>query len=307
MISEARLKCYVSDESIYLYYFGEFEIGRKYNSPLRRDPRPSFIIQQHQGSLLWTDFGLGKTVRPDAIGFVQVLKDMTRDEAVRTIWEDFMHKGVRVRRQPLSMNIGLPYELTSRDMQEFELDYWLRHCIEEPLLDRFNVKAVDALYRHGSKVLTSTKREPSYVYLFDKDIYKIYRPLSEDRFRGQGNGDIVEGYAQLPKSGRSLIISSSMKDTLVLTSLGYNACNPPGETNLRAVLARARELNARFNNIQILFDNDGPGIRSAYRLSGLTGWRPIFLPKEVAKDPADVVKKYGNRFVLSHILRRFAQ
>lgn len=306
MATEARLKCYVSDESIYLYYFGDFEIGKKYHSPFRRDPRPSFLISEHNGQLLWKDFGLSEKVRPDAIGFVTKLRGVSRKEAVRIIWGDFLEKGVSVTRQARSLNIGLPYDLTYREISDSEMVFWTRHCIDRDLLSRFSVKAVDRLYRHGSLVWESTSKEPAYVYLFDKDVFKIYRPLSDDRFRGQGNGDIIEGFKQLPQTGRRLIVTSSMKDSLVLTSLGYAACAPAGETNIRAVLSKARELNARFSEVLILLDNDVPGLKAAQKLSALTGWRAFSLPKGTSKDPADVVKKYGNRFVLSEMLRKLA-
>jgi hypothetical protein len=103
-----------------------------------------------------------------------------------------------------------------------------------------------------------------------------------------------------------LIITSSLKDTMVLDTLGYAACNPGGEANFKTIVAKAREFNNRFGKIYILFDNDGPGIRGATRLSHFTGWQPIFLPKEVAKDPADVVKRHKNRFVISEIIRNLA-
>lgn len=306
MITETRLKFYVSEESIFRYYFGEFEIGKKYNSPLRRDPRPSFMINVHEGRLYWKDFGLTSDVSADAIGFVAELNNETRKAAVRRIWHDFMHnKPNLTKKADKSLNIGLPYDLVTHDLTSFELRYWEQHCIEQPLLDRFNIKGVESLSRHGKLMWRSTAFEPAYAYMFDRDTFKIYRPKSEDKFRGQNNGSVIEGYAQLPATGDCLIITSSMKDTLVLTSLGYAAAAPSGETNIRALFERAREFNARFSNVVILFDNDSPGIRAATRVSHATNWRKIFLPRELAKDPADVVKKFGNRFVLSQILARF--
>jgi len=305
-MNEMRLRFFVSDEEVYQHYFGDFELGKKYNSPLRRDPKPSFLIQMHEGCMLWKDFGLSQKTRPDAIGFVQELFQEERKQAVKRIWDDFMRNGVSVKSVKRSLNIGLPYDLVTHELTSSELRYWAMHCIEKPLLDRYGIKGLTELQRHGGVVWKSTPEEPAYVYPFVKDTFKIYRPLSQDRFRGQNNGMTIEGYAQLPATGTSLIVTSSMKDVLVLTSLGYNAIAPPGESNIRSVLEKARELNARFHRIYILFDNDGPGISAANRLHRHTNWPRIFLPKEVAKDPADVIKKYGNRFVLSRIMAKFA-
>lgn len=306
MRTERRLRCYVEDEEIYLFYFGDFEIGQKYNSPFRRDPRPSFKIDDHEGFLFWKDFGLTSPTGADAIAFVQQLHGLTRQGAVDLIWHDFIEGLPSLPKRQRKLNIALPLDVYPRELESFELAYWHEHCIELGLLCRFGIRGVGSVYQHGKLLWASTPEEPIFYYDFEGP-YKLYRPKSEQRFRGSGNGDVIEGYKQLPATGRNLVITSSMKDTLVLTSLGYNACNPSSETNLRALKGKARELNERFSVIHILFDNDKPGIKSAQTLAKLTGWKPIYIPNNVAKDPADVVKKYGNRFVLSNILRSFAQ
>lgn len=306
MVTEARLRCYVSDESMFQYYFGDFEIGRKYNSPLRKDPKPSFQITEKGGALLWFDFGLGKKVRPDGLGFVQELFDVSREEAVKIVWNDFVTLRVTLPKKKRSLNISLPYDLYQHALTQKELEYWQRHCIELPLLERFQVAGLEGLYRHGDLVWKSTDTEPAYVYNFSKDVFKVYRPLSEDRFRGQNNGLTIEGYDQLPRSGSRLFISSSLKDSIVLTSLGYNSCNPPGETNIKALFSKASEFNQRFDEVIVFFDNDKPGIAAAGRVAKETGWKSIVLPKNLAKDPSDVIKKFGNRFVLSETLRNLA-
>lgn len=306
MITERRLRHYVDDEEIYLYYFGDFEIGKKYNSPFRRDPKPSFKIDDHDGFLYWKDFGLTSPKGSDAISFVQQLHNVKRKQAVSIIWRDFISGSPTLPKRNRSLNISLPIDVYPRELKDFELSFWNQHCIEEGLLKRFGIRGVEAVYKHGSLMWTSTPEEPMFYYDFGGP-FKVYRPKSDFRFLGEGNGDVIEGYRQLPQTGRTLIISSSMKDTVVLSSLGYHACNPPSETNLRRVKEKAREFNSRFSNIYILFDNDVPGIRAASSLAAKTGWKPIYIPKNIAKDPADVVKKFENRFVLSAILRSFVE
>ncbi len=303
-LSAMRLHYYVSDETILLYYFGDFEIGQKYRSPFRRDPIPSFMIGNYEGRLFWKDFGLTTAAPLDGIGFVQQLKDISREAAISLIWKDIVLGKPDINKKPRSLNIGLPYDLRTTALRDFELVYWQRHCIEVPTLRKYGVLGVTGLYRHGKLLYESTSEEPAYAYMFGTDVFKVYRPLSEAKFRGQNNGEVIEGYRQLPKTAPKLIISSSMKDTMVLNTLGYAACNPGGEANFKAIVSKARELNNRFSDIYILFDNDGPGIRGASRLSHLTGWKPVFLPKELAKDPSDVVKKYGNRFVITETIKK---
>ncbi len=304
MRTERRLRNYVEDEEIYLLYFGEFELGTKYHSPFRRDPRPSFKIDDHKGLLYWKDFGLTSPAGSDALAFVQQLYGVDRQGAVNIVWRDFLEDSPTLPKRKRTLNISLPMDVRCRELRDFELSYWQEHCVERELLGKFNIKGVASIHKHGNLLWESTPAEPMFYYDFGGP-YKIYRPKSENRFLGSGNGDIIEGYAQLPNTGRSLIVTSSMKDAIVLTSLGYSACSPASETNLRAVKARAREFNERFSAIYVLFDNDAPGRKAAKALTNITGWTAIFIPKEVAKDPADVVKKFGNRFALSNFLRKF--
>lgn len=304
MITEQRLRFYVSDETIFHYYFGDFEIGTKYSSPLRRDPKPSFVISEYEGRLFWKDFGIEDIERHDAIGFVQQKFKISRKEAVLQIWNDFLAGGASVPTRKRSLNIGLPYDMYHRDLEPEELKYWKKHCIDEHVLRFFSVRGLDGLYRHGKELWTSTRDDPAYVYLFGPHSYKIYRPLSVDRFRSQGVSDVLEGYAQLPMWGRKLIITSSFKDAIVLSTLGYPACAPSSESASKALLAKARELGSRFQDIYILYDNDAPGIRAALSIAKATGWRPVFIPREYGKDPAEVVLKSSNRFLLNKILNK---
>lgn len=310
MLSELRLKFYVTDALVYKTYFGEFSLGTKYHSPFRgNDPTPSFTFKAVGDRIIWKDFGLYSDKVKDGIGFVQQLFGLSRSKAVLKIWDEIvMNRGVKLFSPPISKPLVLPYDFTAAPLQDFELEYYKTLWMDKRFLEFFNVHSLKSLRRLDYTVWQSVPENPVFIYLFSQGdtIFKAYRPLdpNKDKFRGQNNGHILEGYDQLPKNGEHLIINSSFKDTKVCRRLGYLGTNPTSENSLKTLLSYARELNCRFNNnIYILFDLDGAGRESTRRLMQHTGWKPIFL-SGTFKDPADIVKNTGNYFELSNLFSK---
>ena len=316
-VAEERLKFYLKDEQIYQYYFGDIELGKKYHSPIReKDPNPSLVFMVYNGKVYWKDFGATNIEFHDAIGFVKELKSFeegepfTRREAVDLIFEELVNKGKAPKRTPrVKEKPVLFYEVDWREMELFEMVFWDKLHIEHRRLNKFNVKAVEGLYLNCSFLWKSMPGDPMYVYLSEyKDSFKTYRPYAGEKinkFKGIANGHIIEGWNALPKFGDICLINSSLKDTMVMDKAGYPGCNPTSENALAIILDKARELNARFKEVVIFFDNDKPGIEAAKKLSRLTGWKYIYLPPMYwAKDPSDLVMNDGNYFNLLHFMDR---
>lgn len=316
MKDETRLRFYVDDTAIYHFYFGEFDLTTKYRSPFphRTDPNPSFMFKNvgtwSAQKVLWNDFGMDGIKYKDGIGFVMEYFRISRKNAVRKIWKEMvLDPDAKLVKPRVKQPLNLPYEYTEEDIQDFEMDYWGRLWFTKEFLKYFNVHSLRSMRRVGKKLWGSEKDNPTFIYLFSKKgAFKAYRPLdpNKDKFRGQNNGDVLEGYDQLPPRGQHLIITSSLKDTMTLRRLGYLAINPTSENSKRALYKKVRELNMRFNNnVYILFDNDPPGIKSAKSLALVTGWKPIFLPKTFSKDPSDLTMKTGNYLALSMFFANF--
>ena len=124
--------------------------------------------------------------------------------------------------------------------------------------------------------------------------FKIYRPLSK-KFKWlcsplEGN---IQGFLQLPDKGKLLIITSSLKDVMLLDVMKYNAIAPHTEGgNLREDLINS--LKERFKRIVMFYDNDSTGIENSKTNVLLFKLEEIFIPKEkLAKDISDFRKKYG--------------
>jgi len=129
--------------------------------------------------------------------------------------------------------------------------------------------------------------------------YKIYFPKREN-YRFICNTTAVQGLRQLPPSADFLILTKSLKDVMVLRSVGIFSVAWQGES----VLPDAEtidELKSRFPLIYSLYDFDPAGIKTANKIKRIYGIRPpdanqwsLSVSRTTrGKDPAAMVKKWG--------------
>lgn len=311
------LRYFVQDDTlIYNFLLGEFEIGAPRSSPFREDRNPSFVIQQSdKGNLYWVDYGYSNQLYFDGIGLVMEIYGVSRAEAINALYNQIVLKNnyqVDLSRKPKKV-VKVPYEFEVGNIRNWELYYWYKHLVSSKVLSALNIHSLRALYRDDYLVTCSEKVNPSFIYLWEQDeeAFKSYNPLDPKgrKFRGQRNGKWIQGWEALPKRGEHLFITSSMKDVAVLRSFGLLATAPQSETNRKIILDKAREINARFDNVFILYDNDEAGIDAAMLLSKAVDnkWKPVFMPKRWGKDPAEVIKKFGNYFWFSEFFSKFAE
>jgi hypothetical protein len=255
----------------------------------------------------------------DAIGFVMQLEGLSREQAVDKIWRELvMDEGVKITRKPIEKPVKFDYEINTQELRDWEVGYWKDNLhIYRDMLGFFDIESLKSLERLQRTIWKSTKSNPAYAYMFGEDgVFKAYRPLDPDgdKFRGQNNGHIIEGWNQLPRSGEHLFIGSSLKDTVVTRKVGVLGCNPTSENSFRAILGKVREINARFKNVYILFDNDRAGREAAMYLAWMTGWTPVFIDNlrifntnktKSAKDPSDTVEFSSSYLYLSGFFSKF--
>lgn len=304
-----RLRYFIQDDTlIYNFLLGSFEIGVPRSSPFRQDKNPSFVIQQSEkGNLYWADYGYSEQLYFDGIGLAMEIYEVSRTEAINALYNQIVLKNnynVDLSRKPKKV-IKVPYEFEQGNLRDWELYYWYKHLVSSKVLEALNIHSLRGLYRDNYLITASRKGDPSFIYLWEEDdeAFKSYNPLDPKgrKFRGQKNGRWVQGWEALPQKGEHLFITSSMKDVAVLRAFGLLACAPQSETNRKIILDKAKEINERFENVFILYDNDVAGRDSARLLSKAVGdkWQPVFMPERWGKDPAEVINKFGNYFYFS--------
>ncbi len=285
----------LSEYQIFSYYLGsDFKSGVVMNSPLRQDDKPSFsIFTDRRGTLRYKDFGTGET--GDVFTFIQQLFRIDFFSSLVRINEDFkldlMYNKMNVVHKPfdgfvtaikeLKFDAKKSINVKTQPLTYTDKHYWGQYGITEKMLKYYNVFSCKCVFVGENVVGYYKKKDPIYRYLFYKDnhyTWKIYRPLSltGHKWMSNTNRTIFQGWDQLPERDELIIITKSLKDVMVLRSLGFTSAALQNEiTSIKDTVAR--ELYERFNVVYILNDFDLTGVKGANNLKKKYGFKPIFL------------------------------
>jgi len=294
-----KLLEYVTEYDIFSYYLGHnFQIGSVFNSPFREDKKPSFSIfrSDNFNILLYKDFATGNT--GDCIEFVRLVLNLTRKAAIKQVYEDLIlnkkvNKITPIEKEPKRTS-NKSIEISKRDFNKYDLEYWGRFGITKKTLNKFNVNPINSYWVNGTlSPYTYRIIDPAYAYrIFDK--YKIYRPFSVDyKFISNATSYDLFGWEQLPKHNETIVITKSLKDLMVLDIHGVTAIAVQGEghTIPKEIL---NELHNRFNKIIIFYDRDKAGLSCTRKLVKKYGFDFRFIHKKYkVKDIAELREKYG--------------
>lgn len=308
-----------SEEQLMEYYLHVPVKKGLFRSPLRKDRRPTCSFYRNgSNTLIFKDFATGQHL--NIFGVVQEMFHCDYFEALRIIANDM---GI-VRDKSLQKNSGEinehPVKMQDKEMskiqvevQDFtdlELKWWGKYGITLETLKRFNVYSCKHVFLNGQLVAKSQQHCPIFGYYGKKyrgiELWRCYFPKRTSfRFITNWPSKKIQGYDQLPKSGKLLVITKSMKDCLCLYSCGITACAPNSE-NLFISDAMLEELKSRFENIVVFYDNDRPGL---YNMAKIRREHPelvfVYIPKEYgSKDISDFYKDYGRKETLN-LIKKF--
>lgn len=288
-------------EALYKYYYPAIEINKLIRSPFRRDSTPSFIVNYKSGSLLYKDFGeSGKESSGNLLQFVARLTNKDYNEALLDIISSAN-----------KLNLSTDYTPTPKAYKEsktviryrerkfmlYDILYWRQYFIEVPTLIRYNVipiSFVDVYKGDKSYTIYNTSQNPMYAYTFLRHPYKykIYMPnRNGGKFVCNTGANVYEGYDQLFGSDLC-IITSSMKDVMLLSQLGYPAISFQSESYL-IPQSIVKELRDKYKNIYILYDYDNTGIKYSNMWKEAYKFKQIFTYNQNLKDPTDFAKEMG--------------
>lgn len=272
--------------------------GGLVRSPLREDLKPTCSFYYGKtGRLYFHDFGIDKSF--DVFAIVMELYNISFREAITRIIADMDRLNTEVE-QLFKRNEGTYTALAATA----NWNYFDRYYISKDTLSKFNVYPVSLLFINNYLAAQATTDDPMFAYKFSSGRLKIYRPLSlnhRDKWSGNSNAEDISGFDQLPYRGKLLIITSSMKDVMVLHEQGYNAIAFNGEgygtsnsTSSQFIESIIRQLQRRFEYVIFFMDNDAPGRKYSEKLSFKYGC-PFMLLPEGPKDISDYICKYGVR------------
>ena len=314
-----------NEVEIYEYYIGQpLVLIKKYPSVFRNDGDiPSMAFYDFSGYIFWKDFGkfeenpaIGKK---DVVGFVVQKENLSS----RTEGENFIvqvlvprilankeAKGIVSPPEGFTTNSGVirpkkkekpvPSLSVRQNWRDYELEYW--KFIDRSLLAKYDTYPTHSLtYTLDgvvSREMGSTPESPGFTYLYDSEVesWKAYKPLEKgaDKWKSCNINSVIDGYKQLPNTGKTLVIVSSRKDMFtVLTYLDVCSISPTSEGSWGNILRKAKELNSRFSKIYIWLDADETGYMNTKKLAYKTNWIGIYPPmwykENKIKDQTDMV------------------
>ena len=284
----------VSEYDIYAHYLGQFKVGAIYNSPFRKDKNPSFGIyySKRTKQLLFKDHGTGEcgnvvkfvSLYTGLTNYNDILKDIVKQLNITTDTKLDSSKQYIPSSETV---IGIVRQkFTSTD-----INYWSQFNISEKTLKKFNVNSIKYYLCNGIVKGIYKEDNPMYAYKVYNN-FKIYRPLADKytKWRNNLTEYDIQGYAQLPSKGDTLIITKSMKDVMCLYEMGIPAISPSSESTFipNNIL---EGLKKRFKRIIILFDRDNAGVKYLRKMSLKTGLEGLLVHKRFkAKDISDAIK-----------------
>lgn len=289
------------------YYLGIPVKKGLFKSPLRADDHPtcSFYVNK-SGDVIFKDF------KGDFYGnFISVVMrkySCTYHMAMKIIANDFgLIKNPHIKRNPGKINEN-PKKFEESgpasiqiEMQEFsqkELSWWASYGITKDILKKFRVYSCKSVFLNGNYFASSSEQSPIYgYYKGEKDgleLWRIYFPKRKSyRFLSNWSAKMIQGLDQLPKKGKVLVITKSLKDVMTLYSCGLPAIAPNSE-NLFIPDVLFEKLKGSFDYICVLYDNDLAGLSNMNKIRKQFDIPCFWIPRKYeAKDISDYHKKYG--------------
>ena len=305
-----------SEEQLMEYYLHIPVKKGLFRSPLRKDKQPTCSFYRNSsGVLIFKDFATGQH-----LSVFDVVKELFRcdyHEALKIIANDMgIVKDNNINKNPGKINKN-PVILHDKEMSviqveiqnftDLELKWWGKYGITIDILKKFNVYSCKHIFLNGVLFAKSQQHCPIFGYYGKKyqgkELWRCYFPKRTSfRFITNWPSKKIQGYDQLPKSGKLLVITKSMKDTMCLYSCGITACAPNSE-NLFIPEVVLEDFKKRFKYIVVLYDNDRPGLTNMVRIrKDHPELIYTYIPKEYqSKDISDFYKDHGRKETLNLI------
>lgn len=310
IISKEDILAKTTEASILQYYLGIKNIPIIMNSPFREDKKPSFGMYTSDGNKIYfKDFANGES--GDSFTLLSKLWGLSFRDTLIKVYNDipkfsnvaYVNKLNTNKSVHISSNSELKCKI--REWNKEDIEYWNSYGISKDWLVYADVYPIShkIIIRDGKKY-TYAADKYAYAYVERKEgkvTLKIYQPFNKKGYKWSNKHDssVISLWTKVPSQGDKICICSSLKDALCLwANTGIPSIAVQGEGYSISKTA-INELKSRYKLIYILFDNDPPGIEDGIKLSNITGFINITLPKyeeyNNPKDISDLYKAINNK------------
>ena len=307
-----------SEEQLMEYYLRIPVKKGLFRSPLRDDKNPTCsFFRNNKGTLLFKDFATGQCL--DIFSIVQQMFKCNYFEALKIIANDFgIIQNKSIKRNPGKINEN-PIKIEDKelskiqveiqDFTDLELKWWEKYGITKNILQKYQVYSCKYVFLNGNLLAKSQQHCPIFGYYGKKyhglELWKIYFPKRTNyRFIGNYPCKKLQGYDNLPKSGKICVITKSQKDVMALYAYGIPACAPNSETIIPSEFI-INDLTSRFEHVFALWDNDITGVTFLNKIKKkYPQIKCLIIPRNLeAKDFSDLRAKYGYKKTKEFIIQ----
>lgn len=276
---------------IFYKIFGEvISLNKRYTNPLRKNDKGAdcWFFQYPDGVIYFED-PADKDYSGDAKKLAQLagLDDL---DSLKKEYKNIDFPKPVIGKPRKSVEIRVSTRIHPSD--EF-VSFFARGGVDILARDNYLYKVKD-VYQLRVKGHTTQPSSLCICYTFPSGRKQIYNP-----FKKKDNGKWISNTSQGdmwgydPQDPREAIITSSVKDALVLEELGYNALSPRSES-AEIPWDVLQYLKAKQNKVIVVYDNDTAGRKYASKLEEKHGFVPVFMNE---KDPFDQASKEGIKSV----------
>tara|TARA_R110002051_G_scaffold199757_1_gene266566 strand:- start:411 stop:1391 length:981 start_codon:yes stop_codon:yes gene_type:complete len=312
VLSPDGIREQISDLDIFMHYCSPFKsIGKKFNSELRDDIKPSSIISLVKGTPRYMDFG-EPDHRFDSIGYVQYKFSLTFSDTLLLINNDFnlglassrltMKGSAKISGKNVVMRTPTPtiIQIKARPLNRYDRKYWGDFGISEATLASYHVVPISHFWINGTRFAAE---KLAYAYTEYGKRIKIYQPNSERKWFSNVKTNDIQGIYNVPIMGSKVILTSSLKDVMVLSELTIPAVALQSEMMIPHPKVIAL-LKRKFEHVEVLYDNDfnkknNPGQTMAMKICAKYDLKNIVIPEHYGeKDPSDLRKIHGKEALI---------
>lgn len=302
----------VSHADLLSHYLGIDSLPVLINSPLRNDAHPSFFIYSPDGSkVYYKDYATGDggdiyslLMKKKNVSFSKLIREVASERELKKSNHE-VYSTVTHAKKFSKINTELKVKV--RDWKDYDIAYWESYGVSLRWLKYAEVYPIShkIIYKEGNRYVFPAAKY-SYVFVERKEgkvSLKVYSPYNKKyKWMNTNDASVVGLWTKIPKTGDKLAICSSLKDALCLwANIGIPAIYVQSETIGISQTAR-EEIEKRFRNIYICFDNDEPGLRDGERVAASTGFKNVVLPHfDGGKDISDCYKVLGKERFISMV------
>lgn len=272
----------------------KLSLKKLYKSPFRNEKNASLSFYRSKfGHIRWTDFGSGQASGNiyDFVGMHIGSQNIENIKAYLHGAKFYDNRNPKVEK--LDPPKRLTLEIKTKRWEQHELEYWAQFGIDRQMLSKYNVYPIKHYYINDIKY--TNDGDLMFAELVNLHV-KIYRPKTPNKkWKSNTTKTDIFGEEQLEYKSKTLVITKSLKDVMVLKAMGIEAISPQSETS--GLPASIEKITSKYENVYVLFDNDETGLTRGEEIAKELHATQIYIPKEIgSKDISDLVRDKGVDF-----------